>query len=91
MNCYDCDKQNITEPAIGACTDCGAGVCANHSNEAPHRLYVTFPISVLIEVDPPQRRLRCGTCSAALAAQHEAESKPRSLRRATKRTAGARP
>lgn len=91
MNCYDCANHDIAESAIAACTDCGAGVCANHSSETPHRLYVTFPISVLIETDPPQRRIRCLTCTDGLAAQRRAESKPRSFREGNKRTVRRRP
>jgi hypothetical protein len=91
MNCFDCANRDIAESAIAACADCGAGVCATHSKETPHRLYATFPISVLIGIDPPQRRIRCLTCAEALAAQRKAETKARSFREGAKRTSRQRP
>lgn len=30
MNCFDCSIDRRTTPALGACTNCGAGVCAEH-------------------------------------------------------------
>lgn len=31
MNCYECAQTGSLTPAIGACVDCGVGVCAEHS------------------------------------------------------------
>ena len=66
MNCYDCAQHGETTPAIAICHDCGAGVCADHRIEGQHALTVVRATSSRYPVNPPQRRIRCHTCAAAV-------------------------
>lgn len=38
MNCFDCSIYGQSTPALGACTTCGAGVCADHVELATQEL-----------------------------------------------------
>ena len=68
MNCYDCDQQGQTSPALAVCHDCGAGICTQHASEAEHHLTVNLALNMQGPVEPPQRRIRCLVCAEALAA-----------------------
>lgn len=35
MNCYDCNSEGTTTPAVATCVDCGAGACPNHLRDDP--------------------------------------------------------
>ena len=80
MNCYDCNSLGLTSPALAVCHDCGAGVCAEHTMEAFHHLTRIFSVNLEVRVEPPQRRIRCQTCAAAVTAR----SRPADLRAARK-------
>jgi hypothetical protein len=71
MNCYDCHQSGLTTPAIAICSDCGAGVCAQHAVQGRHTLTVVHAIRAQTPVDPPQRRIRCRTCAAAIDSANE--------------------
>ena len=38
MNCYDCASAGWDTPAVGACVNCGAGVCAQDVQLTVHEL-----------------------------------------------------
>lgn len=38
MNCFTCISADHATTAIGACTSCGAGVCADHTQINSHEL-----------------------------------------------------
>ena len=71
MNCYDCAQSELTTPAIAVCHDCGAGVCADHAIPGQNILTVVRAINTQTLVDPPQRRIWCQTCAAAIDAANE--------------------
>lgn len=75
MNCYDCDRQGHVSPAVAICHDCGAGICARHATEAPHHLTRILVLSRQVPVEPPQRRLRCEVCAAAVSALSKAQER----------------
>jgi hypothetical protein len=66
MNCYDCAQLGRTTSAVAICHDCGAGLCPDHTTEGQHMLTVVRATSSRYPVDPPQRRIRCLTCAAAV-------------------------
>jgi hypothetical protein len=68
MNCFDCASLGHRVPAVGICSDCGAGICADHLRLSPHWLTRTAIINRVVAVEPPARILRCPVCQAA----HEA-------------------
>ena len=78
MNCYDCATQDrLTRPAVAVCHDCGAAVCDHHTVARAHHL--TRPAVILREepVEPAARTLRCTTCDAAWATQHQGTPRDR--------------
>lgn len=68
MNCYDCHHIGQQTAAIAICHDCGAGLCPDHTDEAIHHLTVIRALNQRLKVDPPERRIRCHTCTAAITA-----------------------
>ncbi|MET9969154.1 DUF2180 family protein [Streptomyces sp. NPDC006356] len=68
MHCLDCYGAGRQTPALAVCRQCGAAVCAQHSQLTEQSLTCTRPINRTVTVEPPVRRLLCRTCSAA----HEA-------------------
>jgi hypothetical protein len=71
MNCLDCARdRHLLMPAVAACIDCGAGACEDHLVVRAHHLTRTEPLLRQVSVDPPARRVRCGTCDAAWQAAH---------------------
>ena len=71
MNCYDCNRQGHASPAVAICHDCGAALCARHTTESPHHLTRIVVLNRTVPVPPPQRRVRCETCAAAVTALSE--------------------
>jgi hypothetical protein len=69
VNCLDCAKLGEERPAVGVCSHCGAGVCIDHLDEAPHVLHVILPINRPLAIDPPARHILCSTCAPAILAQ----------------------
>lgn len=65
MNCFDCAAYGITTPAVAICTDCGAGLCADHAQVEPRWLTRTMVINRVVTVDSPARTILCRTCDAA--------------------------
>ena len=68
MNCYDCHHNDTQTIAVAICHDCGAGLCLDHTTEGTHRLTVVRATGWQAPVDPPERRIRCHTCAAAITA-----------------------
>ena len=66
MNCYDCIQSGVGKTAVATCHDCGAGICHDHAREHHKRVTGTFAWSHAATIDPPQRRIRCTTCAAAI-------------------------
>jgi hypothetical protein len=71
MNCYDCQHNGRRTAAIAVCHDCGAALCHDHTAEDAHQLAVVQATSWKTPVEPPQRRIRCHTCAAAITAAAE--------------------
>lgn len=65
MNCLDCHGTGRQEPAVGICNQCGAAVCAAHCEIQQQFLSCTKPVYRTVTIEPPVRRLLCGTCAAA--------------------------
>ena len=65
MNCLDCASLGRHTPAVGICTDCGAGICADHARLSPHWLTRTAAVNRVVAVEPPARLLRCPVCQSA--------------------------
>ncbi|MFE3637522.1 DUF2180 family protein [Streptomyces sp. NPDC059168] len=64
MNCFDCDRRELTVAAVAVCSVCGAGVCATHvRTEAEQVREPANPGEVMH--DRSARRLTCSTCRAA--------------------------
>ena len=68
MNCYDCHRSGDATLAIAICHDCGAALCPDHTAEGTCNLTVVRATSWQTSVQPPQRRIRCRTCAAAITA-----------------------
>lgn len=65
MNCYDCQLQGKTSPAVAVCTSCGSAVCADCVRA--ETLDRTSPAT---PGNPPHhttRRMLCAGCDRALA------------------------
>ena len=70
MQCYDCQIRGVDRQAVAACTNCGAGVCAEcvRSDVGDH----------LLRQSPGNpshhrtRNLRCGACEAVLGVVNQA-------------------
>ena len=66
MHCFDCAEQNTDRPAVGICTDCGAGLCPHHAR-TEHRPVTCRIIAGMVPVHhqarQPVRTLRCPSCS----------------------------
>ncbi|MCC9710617.1 DUF2180 family protein [Streptomyces sp. MNU76] len=65
MSCLDCAGIGAQVAAVGICGQCGAAVCAVHSEVSQQFLSCTKPVSRTVVTEPPVRRLLCGTCAAA--------------------------
>ncbi|MFJ3658776.1 DUF2180 family protein [Streptomyces nigra] len=65
MNCLDCHGTGRQTQAHGVCVQCGAAVCAQHSQTSDQFLTCTKPVYRTVAIEPPVRRLMCGTCAAA--------------------------
>ena len=68
MNCSDCHHTGQDTAAIAVCHDCGAALCPDHTIESTHHLTATRALNRQAPVDPPERRVHCDTCAAAIAA-----------------------
>ncbi|RAG87040.1 hypothetical protein DN069_03545 [Streptacidiphilus pinicola] len=65
MNCLDCDRKDMTAPALGICTNCGAGVCGAHLRVTEQALACRTREGETREVAPSARRILCPTCDQA--------------------------
>ncbi len=73
---YDCHHFGNTTAAIGVCHDCGAGMCADHAIEHHYVLTVVTATSTQTPIEPPQRRIRCQACAAAIDAARQTSIGP---------------
>jgi len=68
MNCLDCVTDHRTTPAVGACTTCGAGVCAEHleldTKTVGHYAGVGNAHAY------PTRAVTCSACAPVISALH---------------------
>jgi hypothetical protein len=62
VHCLDCDARDMTAPALGVCTGCGAGVCGAHLRVVRHALTCATATGGPVPVAPAVRRLLCPTC-----------------------------
>jgi hypothetical protein len=65
MNCFDCAATGITTAGVAVCSNCGAGLCADHVQVEAHWLTRTAVINRTVVVEPPARTIRCPVCQAA--------------------------
>ncbi len=65
MNCFDCAAISITTAAVAVCSECGAGICADHAQVEAHWLTRTAVINRNVVVEPPAREIRCPVCQTA--------------------------
>ncbi|WP_329553651.1 DUF2180 family protein [Streptomyces sp. NBC_00696] len=68
MHCLDCAGIQMSTPASGVCSQCGAAVCAEHAVVSRQSLTCTRPVYRQVVVTPSARRVLCTTCAAAHAA-----------------------
>ncbi len=71
MNCYDCALSDATRSAVAICHDCGAALCPDHIIPGRHTLFVARTTNHHAPVEPPERRIWCQTCAAAIEAADE--------------------
>lgn len=65
MNCLDClVERALVVPAVGICSDCGAGVCLDHAVLVAHRTEARGYLGRRIPLPRPGRLVRCGLCQA---------------------------
>jgi hypothetical protein len=79
MNCYDCAQADLATTAVAVCHDCGAGICPEHAVRGQHTLTVARPVYYQAPVDPPQRRIWCQICAAAIEAANRLSATQRPL------------
>ena len=68
MICLDCSTQTRDTPAVGTCTNCGAGVCRDHLELDTH--VVGHYAGVGTAHEYPTRAVTCSACAPALKALH---------------------
>lgn len=77
MNCFDCSLDRRTTPALGACTICGAGVCAEHFEvDAHEQAHNSGPGNYTPKVT---RAFTCNNCAAVLYNQRPLLKQPARL------------
>lgn len=77
MNCFDCSIDGRTTPSLGACTICGAGVCADHVElDAHEQAHTSGPGIYTPKVT---RAFTCTTCAAVLSSQRPLPKQPARL------------
>lgn len=68
MYCLDCSTDGRTSNAVGVCTTCGAGVCAEHLELDTH---VTKPhTGVGASHEYRTRAVTCAACAPVMTAMH---------------------
>ena len=68
MYCLDCSTENRTSPAVGVCTNCGAGVCASHLVLDTHVIAPYAGVGATHEY--PTRAVTCTACAPVMTALH---------------------
>jgi hypothetical protein len=65
MNCYDCATRGQSEPAVGNCVSCSAGICADCVRTKQQRVdqHSTLGNPLL----DTTRKLLCTSCAEVLA------------------------
>ena len=69
MNCFDCESNGVSHPAVATCVHCGAGICRSHATIAVDQLVRIELVNREAPVEPPARHIYCDTCAAAIDAQ----------------------
>ncbi|WP_090478416.1 DUF2180 family protein [Nakamurella panacisegetis] len=64
MNCFECSASGLSVQAVGTCTSCGAGVCADHLHLDAHELAHTSSPGTYIPKFT--RALTCNDCEKVL-------------------------
>ena len=65
MNCFDCSTLGRSTIALGSCTTCGAGACADHVELDAHEVaHTSGPGNYTPKVT---RAFTCSSCASALA------------------------
>jgi len=66
MNCYDCSRESVDNPAVAVCNVCSAGICRKHLVETDRAVTVTRLLNREEELPLRTRRLLCPKCNQAL-------------------------
>ena len=66
MNCYDCSRESVGNPAVAVCNVCSVGICRKHVVETEPVVTVTRPLNRAEELPLRTRKLLCHKCSLAL-------------------------
>ena len=66
MNCYDCARESVNNPAVAVCNVCSAGLCRKHLIETDRAITVTRLLNRMEELPLKARQLLCHKCSRAL-------------------------
>ncbi|QGK68696.1 DUF2180 family protein [Allosaccharopolyspora coralli] len=78
MHCFDCAEQNTERPAVATCSDCSAGVCAQHAY-VDRRPVACRMTAGMVPVQQPTRQtariLRCPSCAQIHAAVATCEAR----------------
>ena len=66
MNCYDCSRESLDNPAVAVCNVCSAGICRKHLVETDRAVTVTRLLNRVEELPLRARKLLCNQCSQAV-------------------------
>jgi hypothetical protein len=66
MNCYDCSRESVANPAVAVCNVCSAGICRKHLLETDRAVTVTRLMNRVEELPLKARKLVCNKCSQAV-------------------------
>lgn len=66
VNCYVCAQSRHSQPAVGLCHNCSAGLCLEHAIEEPQDVIVYALINREVALPKRARQLLCGKCEEAL-------------------------
>ena len=64
MNCFDCTNLGRSTTAVGTCTTCGAGVCADHVELDAHELAHTSGPGIY--TPKVTRAFTCSICASVM-------------------------
>jgi hypothetical protein len=76
MNCYDCSRESVANPAVAVCNVCSAGICRKHLLETDRAVTVTRLLNRVEELP-----LKAGNSCVTNAARRYSSLRVKSLLR----------